>query len=165
MRQNRIDTRAGARKYFAYPGDASAGGFAPCNLREILKISEKQMKNVARYALMVGLIAVVTSCATKPEEISASYVSHTKFANLNCTQLREEASEVSHRAALLTAKQAKRRKQDSVAVGVSLVLFWPAAFLVKGDGVDANQLASIKGEMKAIEEVNRRKKCGIKFEA
>lgn len=48
---------------------------------------------------------------------------------------------------------------------VSLVLFWPAAFFMKGDGADAAEVARLKGEMQAIERVNSVKKCGIVFAA
>lgn len=48
---------------------------------------------------------------------------------------------------------------------VSLILFWPAAFFLKGDGAAAAEVARLKGEMQAIEQVNRVKNCGIKFAA
>ncbi len=49
--------------------------------------------------------------------------------------------------------------------GVALVLFWPAALFMKGDGADAAEVARIKGEMQSIEQVNRIKKCDIVFAA
>jgi hypothetical protein len=38
-----------------------------------------------------------------------------------------------------------------------------AAFFLKVDGSTAAELASLKGQMDAIEEANIQKKCGIEF--
>jgi hypothetical protein len=44
-------------------------------------------------------------------------------------------------------------------------LFWPAIFFVGGDKTNAAQVAQLKGEMQAIEQVNIAKSCGIQFQA
>jgi hypothetical protein len=43
------------------------------------------------------------------------------------------------------------------------LLFWPAAFLIKGNGANAQEVAQLKGDMDAIEQANIEKKCGIQF--
>jgi len=45
----------------------------------------------------------------------------------------------------------------------ALVIFWPAAFFVKGDGATAAELSRLKGEMETIERVADEKGCGITF--
>lgn len=45
-----------------------------------------------------------------------------------------------------------------------MVIFWPALFLAQGDGVQAAEVARLKGEMDAIETVSREKGCGIQFQ-
>ena len=40
-------------------------------------------------------------------------------------------------------------------------MFWPAAFLVGGDGPMAAELAQLKGQMVAIEQASIQKKYGI----
>jgi hypothetical protein len=44
-----------------------------------------------------------------------------------------------------------------------VILFWPAAFLIKGNGANAQEVAQLKGNMDAIEQANIQKKCGIQF--
>ena len=44
-----------------------------------------------------------------------------------------------------------------------MILFWPAAFLIKGNGANAQEVAQLKGDMDAIEQANIQKKCGIQF--
>ncbi len=45
-----------------------------------------------------------------------------------------------------------------------LIIFWPAIFLVKGDGAQAAEVSRLKGEMQAIQTASSRKGCGIQFE-
>jgi hypothetical protein len=59
--------------------------------------------------------------------------------------------------------QDQNATNDAVATGVALVIFWPAAFLLKGNGASAQEVAQLKGEMDAIEQANIRKTCGIEF--
>jgi hypothetical protein len=42
-------------------------------------------------------------------------------------------------------------------------VFWPAAFLVGGDGQVAAQLSQLKGQLNAVEQASIQKKCGIQF--
>ncbi len=48
-------------------------------------------------------------------------------------------------------------------MGVAVVLFWPAVFLVKGDGPEADEYAELVGERNAIEAAAKEKGCAVKF--
>lgn len=115
--------------------------------------------------IAAGLAAtlLLSGCATSPTSIQASYVSPTAYQAMSCSQLTEEAQRVSQRAVAVTGVQNQRATTDAVAMGVGLVLFWPALFFIGGDKGNAAELASLKGQMQAIEEVNRAKNCGIQF--
>ncbi|HTN63993.1 MAG TPA: hypothetical protein VL147_20960 [Devosia sp.] len=107
--------------------------------------------------------SMLAACATAPKDIAPAYVSTGLYSNLSCDQLREEAQGVSARAAQANGQQEKNRSQDAAMTGVGLILFWPALFFMKGDGAAAADVARMKGEMAAIDQVNRVKKCGIQF--
>ncbi len=85
------------------------------------------------------------------------------YNNYTCEQLGEEAQRVMAAANDLAGVQDEKATNDAVATGVALVLFWPAAFMIKGDGATAQQLASLKGQLGAIEQQSIAKKCGIEF--
>ena len=106
---------------------------------------------------------VLTGCASAPKDIAPAYVSTGLYENLSCNQLRSEAEGVSARAAAANGQQDKNRGSDVAMTTVAVVLFWPAAFFMKGDGAAAAEVARLKGEMQAIEQVNRIKNCGIVF--
>ncbi len=121
---------------------------------------------IAKVVAAASLTAVfLAGCATPPKDIAPAYVSTGLYENLSCAQLRSEAEAVSSRAAAAYGKQEQARGSDAAMTTVSLVLFWPAAFFLKGDGAAAADVARIKGEMQAIEQVNRIKNCGIQFAA
>ncbi|MFC3706040.1 hypothetical protein ACFOOL_14905 [Devosia honganensis] len=112
-----------------------------------------------------SVAAMLAGCATPPKDIAPAYVSTSLYENLSCKQLRSEAEGVSARAAAAFGKQSSNRGRDAAVTTVGVVLFWPALFFMKGDGADAAEVARLKGEMQAIEQVNRIKNCGIVFAA
>ncbi|HEY8577591.1 MAG TPA: hypothetical protein VIL88_14790 [Devosia sp.] len=118
-----------------------------------------------KTVIVLGATAMLAACATPPKDIAPAYVSTGLYENLSCAQLRAEAEAVSARAAAANGQQEKARSSDVAMTTVSLVLFWPAAFFMKGDGAAAAEVARLKGEMQAIEQVNRIKNCGITFAA
>jgi hypothetical protein len=113
---------------------------------------------VAALALALG------ACASKSSDITPTYVSPITYQNHTCPQLAQEAQAVSARAAQVSGAQDQKRSNDQIATGVAIVVFWPAAFLVGGDGPIAAELAQLKGQMVAIEQASVMKKCGIQFQ-
>ena len=113
--------------------------------------------------MLAVLAALLAGCATPPKDIAPAYVSTGLYENLTCPQLRAEAEGLSARVSAAYGRQEQNRGNDVAMTTVSLVLFWPAAFFMKGDGAAAAEVARLKGEMQAIEQVNRIKNCGIQF--
>ncbi len=114
-------------------------------------------------AALVGVSMVLAGCADRSGEIAATYVSPLAYQHYSCRQLGEEARRVSARATQVAGVQDKNAQNDAVATGVSLVLFWPALFFIDGNKENAAELARLKGEMDAIEQMSIRKNCGIQF--
>ncbi|HEY1545814.1 MAG TPA: hypothetical protein VGG01_25710 [Xanthobacteraceae bacterium] len=113
----------------------------------------------------VALIAcLLASCASSSDKIAASYVSPMQYDNYNCRQLADEAQRVSAHAAQAAGAQDNQATKDTIATTAAIVIFWPAAFFVQGDKQNAAELARLKGEMDAIEQVSIRKQCGIQFQ-
>ncbi len=118
------------------------------------------IKTTVAAALAVAFLA---GCATPPKDIAAAYVSTNLYQNLPCSQLRDEAEAVSARMAQAYGVQESKRGKDAAMTTVGMVLFWPALFFMEGDGAAAADVARLKGEMEAIQQVNRLKNCGIVF--
>jgi hypothetical protein len=115
----------------------------------------------------VGLLlcaALCAGCASSSNEINAQYVSHLQYQHLSCNQIAAEAQRVSRRVAEVSGVQDEKASSDAVATGVALVIFWPAAFFIKGDGATAAELGRLKGEFEALERTSIAKRCGLKFD-
>lgn len=123
------------------------------------------MKNTLTRAIAIALSISVVGCASKPKDIEAAYVSPLAYDAYSCEQLGAEAQRISARAAEATGAQEKKASNDAVAVGVGLVLFWPALFFIKGKGANESEIARLKGEMEAVEKVSIQKNCGFQFQA
>jgi hypothetical protein len=117
-----------------------------------------------RILTAAALATVVAGCASKSSDITPAYVSPIMYQNHNCQQLAAEAQGVAARAATVSGAQDSKRANDQIATGVAIVVFWPAAFLVGGDGPMAAELANLKGQMVAIEQAAIQKRCAISFQ-
>jgi hypothetical protein len=84
----------------------------------------------------------------------AAYVSPLQYQSFSCEQLREEAARVSARAAIASGAQDQNATNDTIVTTAAVVIFWPAAFFIKGNGANAQEVATLKGDMDAIEQAN-----------
>ncbi|HRN89057.1 hypothetical protein [Hyphomicrobium sp.] len=113
---------------------------------------------------MLIVLLTCTGCASSSDEITAQYVSPIQYETYSCQQIGAEAQRISNRAASVAGIQDSKSTNDAVAMGVGLVLFWPSLFFIKGDGHTAAELARLRGEFEALEQVSIQKNCGIQFQ-
>jgi hypothetical protein len=115
-------------------------------------------------ALAVSVSLLAAGCASRSEDVAASYVSPTTYSSYSCRELSAEAQRVSAAAAAASGAQDSQRTKDAVATTAALVIFWPAAFFVSGNNAQTAELARLKGQMQAVEAASIQKKCGISFQ-
>lgn len=116
------------------------------------------MSKAMTALLCAGL--VVSGCATKSSNIQASYISPLQYGSYDCEQIQVEMVRLSAKVREVAGAQDKQAKNDQVAMGVGLVLFWPALFfLASGDRKE--ELSRLKGEYEALESSAIQKKCAI----
>jgi hypothetical protein len=120
------------------------------------------MKRLIPALLFIPLL--VSGCAQKAETIAPTYVSPLAYQSYSCKQIVQEASRVTGKVGEISGVQNKKASDDAVATGVALVLFWPAAFFIKGDKQSAGELGRLKGELEALEQTSIQKNCGIVFQ-
>jgi uncharacterized lipoprotein YajG len=109
-------------------------------------------------------LLLLAGCATPPDKISASYVSPMEYADYSCTQIRGELRRVQRQVTQVTGAQQKQANNDAVAMGVGLVLFWPALFFLAGED-QKEELARLKGEYEALQQAAIQKECAIALDA
>ncbi len=102
--------------------------------------------------------AMVTSCASAPDKISAAYVSPIQYGSYDCTQVREEMMRVASHVREVAGVQQQAHTRDQIAMGVGLVVFWPALFLL-ASGDKKAELADLKGQYEALNQSAIEKHC------
>ena len=117
-----------------------------------------------RFWILAIIALSFIGCASSSSEISASYVSPLQYQHLTCKQIAGEAERVSRRVSELSGVQDGKRTSDAWATTAAIVIFWPAAFLVKGDGQTAAELGRLKGEFEALEKVSNEKNCDLRLQ-
>ena len=81
------------------------------------------------------------------------------FQSYTCEQLAAETYRIGSRVRELGVNVDKQATQDKWAMGVGLVLFWPALFMVDGNDGAQSEYARLKGEYEAIQQAATLKGC------
>ena len=100
-----------------------------------------------------GIAFTVVGCATRPESISASYVSHEKYVSNDCGQLTSIMADSRAQLAKFSAMQDSKANLDAATVFLVLI---PASKLT---GDSAGDVAKYKGEVEAIETAQIKNGC------
>ena len=103
---------------------------------------------------------ILAGCASSPDEISGKYVSPLQYQQYNCNQIRMEMMRVSRKVNEVAGHQQGEADGDAAALGVGLVLFWPALFFMIGDDKE-EELSQLKGEYEALERAAIEKECNV----
>jgi hypothetical protein len=106
------------------------------------------------FSPAVALI-LLTGCATNmptpPAQITGSYVSPLKYESADCNALVNEISSLARRENALVAAQSQRIKTSETQ------MFWYG--YGTGDGVEAAELANVRGEREAVMNAMGKKGC------
>lgn len=112
------------------------------------------------FTFLLSISLGVSACASKSEDIKPVYVSPLQYHNYNCNQIQMEMSRVTRRVNELAGVQDSQAQGDSVALGVGLILFWPALFFMIGDD-QKEEIARLKGEYESLEKAAIEKECNV----
>jgi len=99
------------------------------------------------------LFLIISGCASRPENIKASYISHERYIDTDCSQLAIQMSDA--RAELAKYSEMQNSKATGDAWGVFLILI-PVSQLTGDYEAD---VAKWKGVVEAIETTQIKNKC------
>ena len=99
------------------------------------------------------LALTVVGCATRPESISASFVSHEKYMGLTCPQLTDSMADARAKLTDYSKRQDNKANLDAATVFLAFV---PASKL---SGDHAGDVAKYKGEVEAVETAQIKSNC------
>lgn len=128
--------------------------------RKIIYNTWKSLGENMRKILLTTACVALSACADHSDKIQPSYVSPLQYSDYSCSQIKAELGRVGRKMNEVAGVQDKTASNDSVAMGVGLVLLWPALFFI--DTSDQHvELARLKGEFDALEQVAIQKKCTV----
>lgn len=103
------------------------------------------MNRNSKLALLVVITLPLAGCMnmpTPPSQITGAYVSGIKYENFECSRLSAELGSLSRRENQLVTAQEQRVKTSGVQA------FWLG--YGQGDGIEASELANVRGEREAV---------------
>lgn len=103
--------------------------------------------------LLLGSL-VLTGCMnlpTQPSQITGSYTSGLKYEDYPCNKLGVELDSLARRENQLAVAQEQRLKSSKVQA------FWIG--YGQGDGIEASELANVRGEKEAVRKAMDNKQC------
>jgi hypothetical protein len=111
-------------------------------------------KNLRSISLGLIVLASQVGCMnmpTPPAQITGAYVSSVKYENFDCGRLSSELGSLSRRENILVNAQQQRIKTSETQA------FWYG--YGQGDGIEASELASVRGEREAVRGAMDNKSC------
>ena len=122
------------------------------------------MKRINLTIVSAAVVLATVGCASSPNKIAAQYVSPMAYQGYDCEQIALEQNRIERCTGELYQSLKKEANADKWQMGVGLILFWPALFMLEGgDGPEASEYARLRGEYNALSEVSIMKKCQIQF--
>ena len=107
-----------------------------------------------KRALIFAVAGVVSGCMnmpTPPSQVTGAHVPSALYEHDSCAQLSTEAAALARRENELVAAQEQRIKTSQVQA------FWWG--FGQGDGIEAPELADVRGEQAAVQKALQEKDC------
>ena len=94
--------------------------------------------------------SLLMGCATRSADIKPLSASPADFAGWSCTRIDDELDIVQQRAADVAYSVDERAGNNIMALGLGVTVFWPAMLAMRPAGLEAADLARLKGRDEAL---------------
>ncbi len=112
----------------------------------------KKQLTLTTFIILIGItLSGCMNMPTPPAQITGSYTSGLNYKNFNCEELSAELASLARRENQLVVAQEQRIKTSEVQA------FWWG--YGQGDGVEASELANVRGEKEAVRKAMESKGC------
>ena len=116
----------------------------------------------AGLALLAAAVAtlLVTGCASRATDVPARPTDPAVYAGWDCARLFDERDSVQYQAADVAYAVDSVAGANMVALGLGVMVFWPALLAMQPDGPEAALLADLKGRFEALRGAADARACG-----
>lgn len=115
---------------------------------------------LAAQAALAALVVLAAGCASRSADVAPRATSAEAFAYWECERLFDESDQVQQRAADVAYAVDARAGNNIIALGLGVTVFWPALLAMRPDGLEAQELATLKGRHDALQQAMARRGCG-----
>jgi hypothetical protein len=114
-----------------------------------------------RESVLVACLAtsLLVGCATRSGDVKPLPASPADFAGWSCTRIDDELDKVQQRAADVAYTVDERAGNNILALGLGVTVFWPAILAMRPDGLEAGDLARLKGRDEALRQAAAAQAC------
>lgn len=105
------------------------------------------------------LLCAAAGCATRSGDVAPQPADPATFAAWSCERIDEESDRVQLRAADVAYAVDARVGNNMIALGLGVTVFWPALLAMRPDGIEAQELAALKGRFEALRSASQRRAC------
>ena len=106
---------------------------------------------IATVAIAAVAVSGCLNMPTPPAQITSAYTSSLRYEEYDCRKLANELDSLARRENQLVASQEQRIKSSKVQA------FWWG--VGEGDGIEASELANVRGEKEAVRKAIGNKSC------
>ncbi|MDT7836624.1 hypothetical protein [Aquabacterium sp. OR-4] len=117
-------------------------------------------QGVAATTAAALLCLLQTGCATHSSAVQPRPGDAAAYAGWPCERLFDELDAVQQRAADVAYAVDSRAGNNMIALGLGVMVFWPALLAMRPDGEEAQQLAELKGRFEALRAAAQTQACG-----
>lgn len=112
------------------------------------------------------LFFLIQGCsnAQQATEVNAVKYSVAPYLKMDCQSLSIELNNLYRDASISSNQVDQKYNDDKSAEVVAWVLFWPAAFALEGNQEEVAKLASIKGQIEAIQDALVINGCKVRYQ-
>lgn len=122
------------------------------------------MTNQFKFFALFFFLIQGCSTAQQATEVNAVKFSVAPYLKMDCQSLSMELNKLYRDASISSNQVDERYNKDKNAEVVAWVLFWPAAFALEGNQEEAAKLASIKGQIDAIQDALVINGCEVRYD-
>jgi hypothetical protein len=117
------------------------------------------MFRAAQAIFITALGLALSACVTRSVDVKPAAANPADFAGWPCEKIQDELDAVQQRAADVAYAVDQRAGNNILALGVGVTVFWPALLAMRPDGLEAQDLARLKGRFEALRTAERLQNC------
>lgn len=117
------------------------------------------MKRLAHTVVICALAVHLAGCTTRAVDVLPAPANPADFLAWDCLRIDDEQDRVQQRAADVAYAVDELAGNNILALGLGVTVFWPAILAMRPAGLEAAELARLKGRFEALQTAARYKSC------